>query len=32
MAAIEMVPGTWLKLATVTTFIIGIALAAWGCE
>jgi hypothetical protein len=31
-AAIEMGPGTWLKLAAVVSFMIGIVLAAWAAN
>jgi hypothetical protein len=31
-AAIEMGPGTWLKLAAVAAFMIGIVLAAWAAN
>jgi hypothetical protein len=32
IAAIEMGPGTWLKLAAVVAFMMGIVLAAWAAN
>jgi hypothetical protein len=31
-AAIEMGPGTWLKLAAVVAFMTGVVLAAWAAN